>query len=126
MGVACSYCGSTQVLRRRRQGLVDAFLHVFGRWPFICRACGNTFHSYYRDVPHRPVPVPPVEPKAPEETACFTKRDGAKAAVVIRADSEYQLTNILLALSQAVEAEQTKSKQPRAKDSGKEGSVRSP
>jgi hypothetical protein len=37
---------------------------------------------------------------------CAARQQGANAAVVIRAESEHQLTNILLALSRAIEAEQ--------------------
>ena len=61
----------------------------------------------------RPEPPPQQDPPRSSETGAGpdweSKRKGADAAIVIRADSEQQLTNILLALSRAVESERSTS-----------------
>jgi hypothetical protein len=79
---------------------------LLGLWPYVCRRCGKCSWLPLRDGPKRRAAPRESGSPPPSPVDCETRRHNAEAAVVIRAETEHQLTNILLALSRAVEAEQ--------------------
>jgi hypothetical protein len=83
----------------------DMLQNQFGRWPYVCRRCHNSFYSQHRHTHNLKLqPKPQFKPDA--GVAFTAQRQGAQAAVAIRAEDDGQLMRILLALSRAVEAEQ--------------------
>jgi hypothetical protein len=102
----CPHCHRTDVHRISRSGVSDAVHRLIDRWPYHCRACNRKFYGVFR-VPQDDAPPASAPPPGPS-VECREKHDSPTAAVVIRADSNEQLTAILLALSDAVD----KHKQP--------------
>jgi transcriptional regulator NrdR family protein len=102
MNMGCPHCGSLDNQRIARRG-IDAIRRLFGYWPHWCRACHRRFHTRDRRSGRRA-----AEPMATSTAwrPSFTSRKEATtptAAVLIRAESDEQLTNILMSLSRAVE-----------------------
>src|SRR4051794_33464483 len=44
----CPCCGSHDTDRIRRLGIIAAVRHVFGQWPYWCRACHDSFYAAVR------------------------------------------------------------------------------
>ena len=117
--VSCSHCDSLDVQRRARLGLWDMAQNLFGRWPYVCRGCRRCFYAEHRTNPRRRAsPRLAREPSSGSVFECAARRQGANAAIVIRAENDHQLTNILLALSRAVEAEQFASNSGKKEPAG--------
>src|SRR3954462_12630756 len=111
MKVVCGQCQSSSVERVRRSGIGDFAQWIRGRYPYRCRRCSTKFYSEIRWVNDftqaRKSSAPPRTPSPPDQkgpASHIAKRDGATAAVVIQAPTEQQLTQILMALSKAVQA----------------------
>jgi hypothetical protein len=103
MSVLCSHCESAHVERVIRRGLRDMVHNLLGNWPYVCRSCQKRSYSKCRrnstnKGSERSMPDSSVR----SSVDCAARQQGANAAVVIRAESEHQLTNILLALSRAI------------------------
>ena len=115
MREGCPGCGSTDIARRRRRGILAQVRATFGLWPYRCLDCGKRFLLRQRYPPQQPVTSSTMEPD-------WGSRDRAQsigfqaeyrtdpmqpiATIVVHADSHDQLDSILLALSRAISAEQ--------------------
>jgi transposase-like protein len=99
--MGCPYCGRTDIERASRSGLIDAIFGLFSKRPYRCRACWRRFH---RERGGSRI----SEGKETRSANALYRRSGdtPTAAVVIQAESSQQLTNILLALSDAVRREE--------------------
>jgi hypothetical protein len=107
MSVLCSHCKSIHVERIIRRGLRDMVQNSLGKWPYICRSCQKrTYSKHRRNSPNKASEGSMPDSSVRSAVDCTARRQGADAAVMIRAESEHQLTNILLALSRAIEAAQ--------------------
>jgi predicted RNA-binding Zn-ribbon protein involved in translation (DUF1610 family) len=42
--LSCPKCGSADIRRSKNEGVVAAFLRIFGRWPYRCRSCRSRFY----------------------------------------------------------------------------------
>jgi hypothetical protein len=111
----CSECGSTDIARGRRRGILAQVRATFGLWPYRCLDCGKRFHLRQRYPFQQPVTSTTMESDwGSLDRAQFigvqaeyrTDLMRPVAKIVVHADSHDQLGSILLALSRAVSAEQ--------------------
>jgi transposase-like protein len=101
----CPRCKSDEVCRRRRKSLWDNFKAALGFWPYKCEHCGLYFSAARRYPPEPHVSqAPPAQPAAHSGPEMAFRNDPIRpvAKVVIQADDQVQLDQILMALHRAV------------------------
>ena len=87
MSTGCPNCHCTDVVRKRRKGILDRIQARLGRWPFRCLNCGILFRGRRRH---------------PEKTAEYCSQPVRPyAKIVIEADTYAHLDAMLLAFSRA-------------------------
>lgn len=104
--MTCSDCRSDNVYRVARKGLMDAIrYHLAGDWPWRCARCGHRFYSSQREKPQVQTPAQyngvPVEMRRWARKQAMTGNPAA--AILLRTDTEEQLSQILVSLAAAVE-----------------------
>lgn len=92
----CPSCGKPDAPRSRRSGIVDSVLSWFGFYPYRCRACSKRFYARSRE----------------NKTYRMPAQEIPTAQITIRAESNEQLTAILLALDRAVASERATQEAP--------------
>ena len=109
MRTNCPRCHSTDITRIPRCGF-DHVLAFFGHWPYHCRRCSKCFHSGERHAP--PEPSRKTEPRrraayeagsAGPGIAYRTDPVRPTAKIVLQAETQAQMDEILLALNRAVQ-----------------------
>lgn len=93
--MVCVRCGNGDIHRIARSSIPDLLWGWLGSYPYYCRSCALVFRARYR------VPDGPDRPHTPKAEYRLS-RSTHSAAIVVRAQSGEQLTDVLLALSDAV------------------------
>ena len=119
--MTCKRCGSKNINRSRRRGLIDQLKAALGRWPFRCESCAYRFAAPHRHVVKDETSSHSTAEKRPESGTSYRKHatqsakqgpemafrtQGPKphAKIVLQAETHEQLDQILLALDRAVNA----------------------
>jgi hypothetical protein len=108
MAMNCPRCKSENVGRVRRRNIWDNLRSFLGRWPYTCDECELRFTAASRYGPDRRTASvtqaadPETSRGAGPEMAYRNHPIRPVAKVVIQADDQVQLENILLALDRAV------------------------
>ena len=104
----CPHCKSENIGRVRRRTLWDNLKSSMGRWPYTCDDCALRFSAASRFGPDRrnaeatdAAGLQTAQQSGPE-MAYRNNPVRPVAKVVIQADDQAQLENILLALDRAV------------------------
>lgn len=105
----CPHCKSEEVCRAPRRTTWDNLKSSMGRWPYTCDACGRHFTAAQRygsrpKQKTRTSPDPPRDYTTPTGPEMAYRNDPVRplAKVVIEADDQVQLDQILLALHRAI------------------------
>ena len=93
--MVCVRCGNAHIHRIARSSIPDLIWGWLGRYPYYCRACAFVFRAGCRSHDG------PEAPRTPQAEYRLSKTTHS-AAIVVRAETGEQLTDVLLALSAAV------------------------
>jgi hypothetical protein len=109
----CPRCKSERIIRSRRRGIRDYLWGRVGLWPYHCKDCGRRFRLPVRHYPTRSDTARAPVTRAPEakpNLAFRTHPSIPLAKVLLRAESQEQLEQMLIRIERTVGSYQHLSK----------------
>ena len=101
----CPRCKSEKIRRSKRRGLRDRMWGLLGRWPYRCKDCSFRFRRRIRYAAPPPSPTPGTTARALEprvDLAFRTHPCIPLAKVLLRAESQEQLEQMLVTIERTV------------------------